>query len=99
MIRLLSCELFADRLQFPSAFRGGLGICHLKVFERIKNNSGDDQPGVLLVIGWNDLPGCVMGACRLQAILVSLRVMLPVFPLVNVHQAEFPVFVRLVDAP
>jgi hypothetical protein len=39
-----------------------------------------------------------MGACRVQAILISLHVMLPVFPLVNVREAEFPVLVRLINA-
>ena len=34
----------------------------------------------------------------LQARLKSLRVMLPVFPLVNVREAEFPVLVRLINA-
>ena len=38
-----------------------------------------------------------MGACRLQAFLISLRVMFPVFPFVNVGEAEFPVLLRLID--
>ena len=37
VIVLLS-EQFADGFQFPPAFCGGLGICHLKVIERIQDN-------------------------------------------------------------
>ena len=39
-----------------------------------------------------------MRACRVQALLVSFHVTLPVFPLVNVRKAKFPVLVRLVDS-
>ena len=39
-----------------------------------------------------------MGACRVQAILIGFRVMLPVFSLVNVRETEFPVLVRLINA-
>src|ERR1022692_4353816 len=34
-----------------------------------------------------------LGACRVQASLISLHVMLPVFPLVDVREAEFPILV------
>src|ERR1035438_9171408 len=39
-----------------------------------------------------------IGAGRVQAILKSLDVILPVFPLVNVREAELPVLVRLINA-
>src|SRR5665213_3021560 len=39
-----------------------------------------------------------MSAGRRQASLVGLDIMRPVFPLVNVSEAEFPVLVRLIDA-
>src|ERR1700684_4648729 len=39
-----------------------------------------------------------MGACGMKALLISLHILLPVFPFVNVREAEFPVLVRLVDA-
>src|ERR1035441_10024926 len=39
-----------------------------------------------------------LGACRVQAGLISVHIMLPVFPLVNVRETEFPVLVRLIDA-
>ncbi len=66
--------------------------------ERIQDNLGNSQAGVFLIVGGNDVPGRVMGACRLQASLVSLHVVLPVFPLVNVRGAELPVLVRLINA-
>src|ERR1035438_5193555 len=91
-------EQLADRFQFPPPFCGGLGICHLKFIERIQDNLGNNQPGILLIVGGNDVPGRVMGACRVQASLLSLHVMLPVFPLVDVREAEFPILVRLINA-
>ena len=98
LVMVLPSEQFADGFQFPPAFRGGLGICHLKFIERIQDNLGNNQPGIFLIIGGNDIPGRVMGAGRGQASLISLHVMLPVFPLVNIREAEFPVFVRLINA-
>src|ERR1039458_10227796 len=93
-----SSEPFADGFQFPPTFRGGLGICHFKRIERIENNLGNNQPGIFLIIGGNDVPGRVLGASRGQASLISLRVMLPVFPLVNVRDAEFPILLWLIHA-
>ena len=84
--------------QFPPAFRGGLGIYHLQVIERIEDNTGNNQPGIFLIVRGNNVPGRVMGACGVQAVLVNLDVMFPVFPLVDVREAEFPVLVRLIDA-
>jgi hypothetical protein len=40
----------------------------------------------------------VMSACRMEATLVSLHVVFPVVPLVNVCGAELPVLFRLIDA-
>jgi hypothetical protein len=93
-----SSEPFADGFQFPPTFRGGLGICHLKRIERVENNLGNNQPGIFLIIGGNDVPGRVMGAGRAQASLIGLLVMLPIFPLVNVREAKFPILVRLINA-
>ena len=39
-----------------------------------------------------------MGARRLEASFISVHVVFPVFPLMNVREAEFPVFIRLIDA-
>jgi hypothetical protein len=39
-----------------------------------------------------------VGAGGVQALLISFRVILPVFPLVNIRQAEFPILVRFVNA-
>ena len=94
---VLFSESFADGFQFPPAFRGGFGIGHLKSVKRIQDNLGNDQPGILLIIGGNDVPGRVMGAGRGQASLISLHVVVPVFPLVNIREAEFPVLLRIID--
>jgi len=57
------------------AFRRRFGIGHFKIFEGIKDNLGNDKPGVLLVVGGNDVPRRVMGACRAQASLIRLDIM------------------------
>ena len=95
---VLYSKFFADRFQFPTAFRCGFGIGHFKFVERIKDNAGNNQPGILLIIGGNDEPGCVPGAGRVQALFISLHVMLPIFPFVNVSGAEFPILLRLINA-
>ena len=50
-----SCAYFASclriRFRFPPAFSGGLGVCHLELLERIQDNLGNDQPGILLACG------------------------------------------------
>ena len=95
---MLLHQLFADRLQFQAALLRGLGIRHLESLERIEDNSGNNQPGVLFIISGNNIPGRVMGAGRVQAILKGLSVAFPIFPLVNVREAEFPVLIRLINA-
>ena len=98
IIRPLLCQELSDRFQFPPMLRGGPGICHLKFIQRIDDNSGHNQPGIFLIIGGNDIPRCMTGACRMQASLIGFCVTLPVFSLVNVRETEFPVFVRLINA-
>jgi hypothetical protein len=53
---------------------------------------------ILLVVGGNDVPGSVSRACRVEAFLIGLHVLLPEFSLGNVPGAEFPVLFRFVDA-
>src|ERR1700691_6687145 len=73
-------------------------VSHFKSFERIKDNSGYDEPSILLVVGGNDIPRRVSGACRVEAFLIGRHVLLPEFSLGNVGTAEFPVLFRFVDA-
>ena len=95
---MLARKQFADRFQFPPTFRGCFGVRHLKLTERIDDNVRDNQPSILLIVGGNDIPGCMLGARRAQASLKGLPIIRPVFSFVNVRQTEFPVFVWLVDA-
>ena len=39
-----------------------------------------------------------MSAGRVQAIFKSMHILFPIFPLVNVGEAEFPILVRLINA-
>ena len=70
----------------------------LSLFERVEDNLGYDQSSILLVVGGNDIPGRITGACRTEAFLIGLHVLLPEFPLLDVRKAEFPILFRLVDA-
>ena len=59
---------------------------------------GYNQPSILFVVGGNDIPGGATGACRSEASLIGLHVVLPQFSLGNVRSTEFPVLFRFVDA-
>lgn len=66
--------------------------------ERTKDSLGHNHPRVLRIIGEDEIPRRVMDAGRVQASLIRLQVMLPVFPLLNARKAEFPVLLRLTEA-
>jgi hypothetical protein len=85
-------------ISIPANVGGCLRIRHPQITERIDDNVGNNQPGILLIICGNDVPGRVMGACRVQALLKSLSVILPEFPFVNVRDAEFPVLLGIINA-
>jgi hypothetical protein len=52
-------EPLADRKQFAPAYCARFWKGHFESFECIENNSGYDQPSILLVVGGNDMPGRV----------------------------------------
>src|ERR1700685_911867 len=72
-------------------------VSHFEFFERIEDNPGYYKPSVLLVVGGNDIPGFVSGACRTKAFLISIHVLFPESSLGNVCCTEFPVLVFFVD--
>ncbi len=76
----------------------GLGIRHLEVSHRIYDDLGDDKSRVVFVVGGDDVPRRMLSAGCTKAISVGFHILLPVFPLVNVGDAEFPVLVRHIDA-
>jgi hypothetical protein len=51
--------------------------------ERVEDNLGDDQPGIFLVIGGNNIPRRMPCARRAEAFLISLPVILPEFALLD----------------
>jgi hypothetical protein len=53
----VTSEFFADGFEFQPTLCGGLGIGHLKFIEGIQDDLGNNQPGILLIIGGNDVPG------------------------------------------
>src|SRR5271156_4329941 len=63
-------QFLADRLQFQPTLLRGLRICHLEILQRIENDAGNNQPGVLLIIGGNGVPWRGMGAGCVQGILI-----------------------------
>src|ERR1039458_5861534 len=88
----------ADQLQFLSALCVRFGVSHFESLECVENNLRDDQPSIFLVVGGNDIPRRLPGACRTEAFLISLHILLPEFPLLDIRKAEFPVLCRLVNA-
>ena len=50
-------QLLADRQRFLLALGVGLGVVHVQGIKRIQNDPGDNQPGVLLVVGGHYIPG------------------------------------------
>jgi hypothetical protein len=91
------CQPLADRLQFLPALCARFGVSHLESFERIKYNLRYNQPSVFLIVGGNDIPGCIPGACRTEAFLIGLHILFPELPLLNIRNAEFPVLFRHFD--
>ena len=80
-------KLFTDQLQFFTVRLIRLRVTHPEFFQRVEDNLGDNQTGVLLIVGGNYKPRRFLCACRTQARLVRLLVMIPKFPLFNVSQA------------
>src|SRR5450759_4878779 len=80
------------------AFFSRLRIRHLESAKCIEDDLRDNEPGVVLVVGRDDVPERVERTRRVQAFLKSLHVLLPVGPLVNVRKAELPVLLGRVDA-
>src|SRR5271170_1723300 len=91
-------QLSPERLQLALALRARLGILHVEPLERVEQDLRDDQPGVFLVVGGNDVPRSRVGARRGQAFLVGLGVVFPEFALFQIRVAELPVLAGVVDA-
>ena len=92
------CQLLANCPEFASPRASYLGIAHFKVLQRIDDDTRNDQPCVLLVIGWHNVPWRGFRAGSAQTVLVSPHVLFPEFPLGDVILAEFPVLVRFINA-
>jgi hypothetical protein len=78
--------------------RSRFGIRHVESFEHIEDDLGYDQPGILLVVGGNDVPGHIACACRAKAFRKRRHVVVPELPLLDIRKAEFPVLLRFVNA-
>src|SRR5579859_3185548 len=91
-------ELLANRLQFAPARGVRLWIGHPQAFHGVDDNPGNDQPGVCLVVGGNDVPRSVPGAGRADTLLIGFHVLLPESALLDIRGAEFPVLCRVIDA-
>ncbi len=66
----------ADGVQFLPATLVWFWIAHFQFTERVEDHLGNDQPGVLLVIGGDDIPRSDLGARRRQAGFVGVLVIL-----------------------
>src|SRR5277367_5305752 len=77
-------QQFANRFQFPPPFGRRLGICQLEAAESVQHNLRNNQPGVLLVVGGNNVPGRVVSVGRAQASLIGFSVLIPVLSFLNI---------------
>ena len=59
---------------------------------------GDDQPGVFLVVGGNNVPGRGARTGGLEALCIGFHVVVPRLALLDIGSTEFPVLVRIIDA-
>ncbi len=91
-------KFFADGLQFLEALIIDCRITHPEFLHGIEDDLRNDQPGVLLVVGRNDIPGRISGAGRVQTRLIRFYLIIPALPLAHVCEAELPVPVRLIDS-
>src|SRR5580704_6427119 len=91
-------QQFANRSQFPPPFGRRLGIFQLEAAEGVQHNLRNNQAGILLVVGGNNVPRRVVCVSRAQASLVGFPVFIPEFPFMNVGQAQLPLLVRVVNA-
>lgn len=55
------------------------------------------QPGAALVVGWDDVPGCIWRVGGLDHALVGRRVVPPPPHRFGIHWAQLPVLDRVVD--
>jgi hypothetical protein len=91
-------QQLSDRAQLKAALCNNFRIRHRNPFHSIHDDVGDDEPRILLIVGRDDVPGCVMSTCGVKALLAGLHVVFPVSPFVNVCSVEFPILSRLIDA-
>jgi len=91
-------QLRPERLQFALSLCSRLGIAHVERLECVEKDLRDDQAGVFLIVGGNDIPRSRVGARRGQAFLVGLGVVVPEFALLQIRVAELPVLAGVVDA-
>ena len=70
----------------------------MECFERIENDPGNYQTRIRFIVGGDDVPRRVGGACAAHAVRVGLHIVVPVLPLLDVVETELPVFFRLLQA-
>ena len=80
----------ADRFELFATRRIGTGMTHLHSFECLDDRFGDDEAGVLLVVGRDQMPRRLLCARRAQTGLVGHRVVIPVRSLSQVAHAQAP---------
>ena len=91
-------ELLTDFKEFFAAGGGGFGVAEVETAEGIDDNFGDDEAGVFFVVGGDDIPGSGGGAGGAEGGGIGVLIVIPVAALLDVGEAEFPVFFGLVDA-
>ena len=79
-----------------------LGICfrigHFKAFKRIHDGLRNDQVCVFLIIGRDNIPGSCRLTGGIQASLIGLHIFFPIFPLLYIVRAYFPILCWIIYA-
>ena len=91
-------QRLTEPLQLDLPLRVRLRIAHREPIQRVEQDLRDDQTGVFLVVGGNDVPRRGVSARRAEAFLVGLGVVPPEFALLDIRVAELPIFGGIVDA-
>ena len=74
---------------------GRFGELRVKLLEFFDYQLCDDKVSIPLTVGGDDVPGCVVGGCFLDCILVGCFVIGPQFSVFDVFRDQLPLFVRV----
>jgi len=78
--------------------RDGFGELRIHFFKGFQQEPGDGQVAKPLVVGRNDLPGCMGGGASTEGLFVGFLEFPPELPIFEITRIELPMFFRPFDA-